>query len=180
MYAWNGCECSAPSSWFGAVPPAPMTVIGILNMPLRWWRTCSRSGREFRHAVDTKVCVHQLHDRPVSVHGFAQGFTDEVTFVDDFIRGSQSPERLLRVRRNVVRTRLVNPRNVIKHVGSLNISSKTAKLTASPMKYLAAYRTILSSPRFAFPTRLKCSGRRFSSSFLAPWPNPSPIRRCGK
>ncbi|CAL6406626.1 unnamed protein product [Bathycoccus prasinos] len=33
MYAWNGCECSAPSDWFGAVPPAPMTVIGILNCP---------------------------------------------------------------------------------------------------------------------------------------------------
>merc|ERR1719316_2199471 len=32
-YAWNGCECSAPSAWLGAVPPAPMIVIGILNWP---------------------------------------------------------------------------------------------------------------------------------------------------
>ena len=33
MYAWNGCECSAPRDWFGAVPPAPMTVMGMSNCP---------------------------------------------------------------------------------------------------------------------------------------------------
>ena len=33
MYAWNGCECSAPRLWLGAVPPAPMTVMGMLNCP---------------------------------------------------------------------------------------------------------------------------------------------------
>ena len=32
-YAWKGCECSAPRAWFGAVPPAPTTVRGILNCP---------------------------------------------------------------------------------------------------------------------------------------------------
>lgn len=32
-YAWKGCECSAPSDCAGAVPPAPMMVIGIWNWP---------------------------------------------------------------------------------------------------------------------------------------------------
>ena len=32
-YAWKGCECSAPSDCAGAVPPAPMIVIGIWNWP---------------------------------------------------------------------------------------------------------------------------------------------------
>ena len=32
-YACSGCECSAPSAWLGAVPPAPMMVMGILNWP---------------------------------------------------------------------------------------------------------------------------------------------------
>ena len=32
-YACNGCECSAPKDWLGAVPPAPMMVMGMMNCP---------------------------------------------------------------------------------------------------------------------------------------------------